>query len=62
MNFEQQYIDLYRQASMALKNSSATLLNNRRDKAFALFEQIGFPTRQQEDYLYSQIQKQLGIN
>lgn len=62
MNFEQQYIDLYRQASTALKNSSATLLNNRRDKAFALFEQIGFPTRQQEDYLYSHIQKQLGIN
>lgn len=62
MSLEQQYIDLYRQTSEALKVHSATLLNARRNAAFEKFTQLGFPTTQQENYLYSRVQESLDLN
>ena len=57
MRPEQQYIDLYAQAEALLRTYSAAPLNNLRARAFADFERLGFPTRRQEAYKYTDIAK-----
>ncbi len=57
MRPEQQYIDLYAQAEALLRSHSAEPLNRLRARAFADFERLGFPTRQQEAYKYTDISK-----
>ena len=57
MRPEQQYIDLYTQAEALLRNYSAEPLNRLRARAFADFEHLGFPTRKQEAYKYTDIAK-----
>ena len=57
MRPEQQYIDLYAQAEALLRNHSAEPLNRLRARAFADFERLGFPTRRQEAYKYTDIAK-----
>jgi len=53
MNSEQQYIDLYTEASEMIKSHSAEPLNAVRDRAFADFKAQGFPTRKVERYKYT---------
>ncbi len=57
MKPEQQYIDLFAQTEAMLCRHSAEVLNAHRAKAFADFERIGFPTRKQEKYKYTDISK-----
>ena len=42
---EKQYIDLYTEASEAIKEHSAGVMNAVRDRAFEDFRRQGFPTR-----------------
>ena len=53
MNSEQQYIDLYTEASEMIKSHPAEPLNAVRDRAFADFKAQGFPTRKVERYKYT---------
>ena len=46
-SLEKEYIDLYKQHSPLIKRHSAEVLNRYRDEAFALFEQLGFPTNRE---------------
>lgn len=55
MNSEQQYIDLYNQASQLICRHSAPLLNVRRQDAFEVFCRQGFPTRKVERYRYTDV-------
>ena len=57
MNSEQQYIDLYKQAREMIHEHSSDVMNAVRDEAFERFVSIGFPTRKQERYKYTDIQK-----
>ena len=59
---EQQYIDLYKSNDESIKKHSAPLMNNLRDDAFALFEELGFPTKALEDYKYSDLKEALSID
>lgn len=52
---EQQYIDLFTQYEAMICRHSAEVLNAPRSKAFADFERLGFPTRKQEDYKYTDV-------
>ena len=55
MKAEQQYIDLFTQCEALICRHSAEGLNAPRAKAFADFERLGFPTRKQEKYKYTEI-------
>lgn len=57
MRPEQQYIDLFSQTEAMICRHSAEALNAHRAKAFADFERIGFPTRKQEKYKYTDVSK-----
>lgn len=57
MKPEQQYIDLFSQTEAMLCRHSAEVLNAPRAEAFADFERLGFPTRKQEKYKYTDISK-----
>lgn len=57
MASEQQYIDLYRQASEQLKAHSAAVMNSLRDAAFDDFRRQGFPSRKVERYKYTDMQR-----
>ncbi len=57
MKPEQQYIDLFSQYEDMICRHSAEVLNAPRSKAFADFEQLGFPTRKQEKYKYTDISR-----
>ena len=52
---EQQYIDLYQQASDLIKRNSAEALNAVRDEAFSDFLRLGFPSQKVERYKYTDI-------
>ena len=54
---EKQYIDLYTEASEAIKEHSAGVMNAVRDRAFEDFRRQGFPTRKVERYKYTDIEK-----
>ena len=53
MKAEQQYIDLFSQYEALICSNSAEALNAPRAQAFADFERMGFPTRKQEKYKYT---------
>lgn len=57
MKAEQQYIDLFTQCEAIICRQSADVLNAPRAKAFADFEKLGFPTRKQEKYKYTEVSK-----
>ena len=48
-----QYIDLYQQARDLLFRHSAEALNAVRDEAFADFQRLGFPSKKEERYRYT---------
>ena len=54
---EKQYIDLYAEASEAIKEHSAEVMNAVRDRAFEDFRRQGFPTRKVERYKYTDMEK-----
>lgn len=53
---EKQYIDLYNAHHGLIEKPCAALLNEARQKAFPLFEALGFPVKSNEDYKYTQVQ------
>jgi len=53
MSSEKQYIDLYRECSELLRQGSPDAMNAVRSDALARFEQLGFPTRKQERWKYT---------
>lgn len=57
MKAEQQYIDLFTQYEALICKHSAEVLNTPRARAFADFEQLGFPTRKNEKYKYTDASK-----
>lgn len=57
MKSEQQYIDLFTQCEAMICRHSADVLNAPRAKAFADFERLGFPTKRQEKYKYTEVGK-----
>ena len=57
MKAEQQYIDLFSQYEALICSNSAEALNAPRAQAFADFERMGFPTRKQEKYKYTDTEK-----
>lgn len=57
MKAEQQYIDLFSQCEALICKNSTEVLNAPRAKAFADFEQAGFPTTKQEKYKYTEVSK-----
>ncbi|MDL2291762.1 Fe-S cluster assembly protein SufD, partial [Bacteroides sp. OttesenSCG-928-F21] len=54
---EKQYIDLFTQAGNMICKHSSKVLNALRDAAFADFQRLGFPTRKDERYKYTEIGK-----
>lgn len=57
MNAEQQYIELFSQTEAMLCKHSAAVLNAPRAAAMANFERLGFPTRKEEKYKYTDVSK-----
>ena len=57
MNAEQQYIDLFSQTEAMICQHSTEVMNTPRATAFADFERLGFPTRKQEKYKYTDVTK-----
>ena len=57
MKPEQQYIDLFSLTEAMICRHSAEALNAPRVAAFADFERLGFPTRKQEKYKYTDVGK-----
>lgn len=57
MKAEQQYIDLFTQCEAMICRHSADVLNAPRAKAFAHFEQAGFPSQKVEKYRYTDVSK-----
>lgn len=57
MNARQQYIDLFRQERELIDAHSAPLMNGLRDRAFADFQRLGFPSRKVEEYRYTDMQQ-----
>lgn len=57
MSVEKQYIDLFSQTEALICKHSAEALNASRAAAFADFERLGFPTRKQEKYKYTDVGK-----
>ena len=57
MKVEQQYIDLFSQCEAMICRHSTEVMNAPRAKAFADFEQLGFPTTKEEKYKYTDVAK-----
>ena len=57
MRAEQQYIDLFSRYEALVCRGSVDVLNAPRAKAFSDFERLGFPTRKQEKYKYTDVGK-----
>ena len=57
MRPEQQYIDLFSQCEAMICQHSCEVMNAPRAAAFADFERLGFPTREDEKYKYTDISK-----
>lgn len=55
MKSEQQYIELYREASDLIKQKSCPVMNSVRDAAFAVFQEKGFPSKKVERYKYTDV-------
>lgn len=59
---EKTYIDLYQTNSENIKKNSADLLNVFRDDAFNDFVSLGFPSGVLENYKYTNIRENYGLN
>ena len=59
---KEQYINLYNQQNGNIKRNSSEVINRYRDEAFALFEKLGFPTSQDEKYLYTNLREPLSVD
>lgn len=57
MKPEQQYIDLFAQHGDMICRHSSEVLNAPRRKAFTDFQHLGFPTRKQEKYKYTDVSR-----
>ena len=57
MRPEQQYIDLFSQCEALICRHSCEVMNAPRASAFADFERLGFPTRKDEKYKYTDVSK-----
>ena len=57
MRPEQQYIDLFSQCEAMICQHSCEVMNAPRAAAFADFERLGFPTRKDEKYKYTDVSK-----
>lgn len=57
MKVEQQYIDLFSQFEDQICRHSADVLNARRPGAFADFRRLGFPTKKDERYRYTDMSR-----
>ena len=57
MKVEQQYIALFSQCEAMICRHSTEVMNAPRAKAFADFEQLGFPTTKEEKYKYTDVAK-----
>ena len=57
MQSEQQYIDLYKECRDMIFSHSSDVMNAVRDEAFERFAAIGFPTRKEERYKYTDMAK-----
>ena len=57
MKPEQQYIDLFSQCEAMVCQHSCEVMNAPRAAAFAHFERLGFPTRKDEKYKYTDVSK-----
>ncbi len=57
MRSEQQYIELFSQCEAMICRHSSEVLNAPRAKAFADFKAVGFPTRKEEKYKYTDVDK-----
>ena len=57
MKAEQQYIDLFTQYEGMINQHSAEVMNHFRRQAFEDFCRLGFPTRKQERYKYTDMAK-----
>ena len=55
MTSEQQYIELYHEASDLIKSKSCAVMNAVRDQAFETFRRIGFPSKKVERYKYTDV-------
>ena len=55
MNAEKQYIDLYEQCREMINSHSASVLNARREQAYADFCRLGFPMQKLERYKYTNV-------
>lgn len=55
MMIETQYTDLFTQHRELIDSKSVDIVNSRRDEAFEIFKKIGLPTRELEDYQYSDL-------
>ena len=52
---ETQYINLFTEHRSTIDSNSTDVLNKQRDEAFEIFKKSGLPTKQLEDYQYSDI-------
>lgn len=57
MGAKQQYIDLYSENKELILQHSSDVMNKHREKAFADFNRLGFPTQKQEEYKYTNVDK-----
>lgn len=57
MSSEKQYIDLYNQCKGMINKHAPQVLNDLRDKAFDDFCRLGFPSKKEERYKYTDMQK-----
>ena len=55
MSNEQEYIELFDRNRGVIEEPCAALLNKERDKAYTAFKAIGFPTKDEEVYKYTDI-------
>lgn len=55
MSTEKTYIDIYQQHRDSIHKPCAPLLNASRDAAMEAFTRLGFPSTNQEDYLYTNL-------
>lgn len=66
MKPEQQYIDLYNQYKEVIDRHSPAVLNQRREEAMNNFMRLGFPTKKDEKYKYTDLtpyfQTDYGLN
>jgi len=62
MQVEKAYIDLFKQHAESINRSCSNLLNSKREKAFEVFQNVGFPDSSEEEYLHCDIKEALSID